>query len=119
MLHKCGFCQGTGEVRRSLTSRSIVCQVCSGRGTIRIEEPVAACTFCRGTGRDPYKYPQALVTCPICLGKGIVTSTKSNIQPSHAGEKGDTGEQESNAALFKYPMSRFRKNKRSDAVRSI
>ena len=108
MLYKCGFCQGTGEVCRSSTSGSIVCQVCSGRGMVRVEEPVARCTFCKGTGRDPYKYPQALVTCPVCRGKGIVTSLALNTQSLHAGEKGDRAKEESNiGSLFKYPMSRL------------
>jgi len=107
MLHKCAFCQGTGEVRRSRMSRSIVCQVCSGTGTVRVEGPVATCTLCKGRGRDPYKYPQALITCLICRGTGIVSSTESGTQSSPTGEKDGTAKGESNAAsLLKYPMSR-------------
>ena len=106
MLHKCGFCQGTGEVHRSSTSGSIVCQVCSGRGMVRIEEPVAICGLCKGTGKDPYKYPQALITCPVCRGKGIINSTKSSTQPCRAREKGDTTKAEPDVPIFKYPMSR-------------
>jgi len=108
MLHKCGFCQGTGEVRRSSTSGVIICQVCSGRGMVRVKEPVARCAFCKGTGRDLYKYPQALITCPVCLGKGIVTSSEPSVQPLPTGGKGDRAKEEPNlASLFQYPMSRL------------
>ncbi|MBM3142927.1 MAG: hypothetical protein FJ005_07775 [Chloroflexi bacterium] len=106
MLHKCGFCQGTGEVRRSSISGFIVCQVCSGEGIVSVEEPVAVCTFCKGTGKDLYKYPQALITHSVCRGKGVLTQAKSNIELSCSEEEGDTPKGKFDISLFKYPMSR-------------
>jgi len=106
MLHRCGFCQGTGEVCRSSISDSMVCQVCSGRGMVNVEEPVTICTSCKGTGRDPYKYPQALVTCLVCRGKGVVTGAKSGMPVSQAEEKSGRAKEEADLWPFviKYPM---------------
>jgi len=79
MLHKCGFCQGTGKVRRSFTLAFSTCQVCSGRGMNYVEEPAVACTFCGGMGVEPNTYPYALLTCAVCRGKGVFTLKEPSI----------------------------------------
>ncbi len=65
MLHKCGFCQGTGRVRRYFKFAFITCQVCSGRGTVYVEAPAITCAFCGGTGGELNFYPYALITCAV------------------------------------------------------
>ena len=79
MLHKCGFCQGTGEVRRSFKLSFGTCQVCSGRGTVYVEEPIITCAVCEGTGIQPNAYPYALLTCPACRGKGVATLKEPSV----------------------------------------
>jgi DnaJ-class molecular chaperone len=79
MLHKCGFCQGIGKVHRSIKLTFSICEVCSGRGTVHVDEPVITCAFCAGTGIQPNAYPYALLTCDACSGKGVATLAEPSV----------------------------------------
>ena len=80
MLHKCAYCQGRGKMHRSCNfAFTTTCQVCSGKGTVYMEEPVGTCAFCGGIGMQPNAYPSALLTCAACRGKGVVTVKEPSI----------------------------------------
>lgn len=66
---KCAFCQGEGRDPFLLLSPLARCQVCTGRGAVRIREPIKVCAFCGGSGI----YPHSRLTCTVCLGRGVVT----------------------------------------------
>ena len=67
---KCAFCKGKGKDPFNLLSEFAACQVCAGRGKVKIEEPVIKCVYCKGTGVYPHN---GRVTCTVCNGKGSVT----------------------------------------------
>ncbi|MBA3062318.1 MAG: hypothetical protein FP833_05080 [Atribacteria sp.] len=69
---KCAFCSGTGKDPFGLLSPLSICQVCLGRGKVKIIPPTAKCAFCDGTGI----YPDKRLTCTVCGGKGVVTMPK-------------------------------------------
>lgn len=69
---KCAFCKGTGKDRWGLMSVLADCQVCRGKGTVKIAEPFEKCPVCQGTG---VQYNTRL-TCLACGGKGVVTVPK-------------------------------------------
>ena len=69
---KCAFCKGTGKDSFNLLSELAACQVCSGSGKVKVEEPAIKCAFCKGTG----VYHDTRVTCTVCNGKGMVTAPK-------------------------------------------
>lgn len=73
---KCAFCDGTGKDPFGCMSHLSNCQVCHGRGTVRVQPPVKECAFCGGSGIQPYS--AARLTCGACGGKGVVTA----IEPS-------------------------------------
>jgi len=64
----CAFCEGTGKDPFGVMSTKSNCQVCGGKGTVTIREPVIACAFCRGSG----VHDELRLTCTACFGKGIV-----------------------------------------------
>lgn len=65
---KCAFCQGTGRDPFGVMSVLSKCQVCKGRGTVRIEKPYEKCPVCDGTG---VQYNKKL-NCLACKGKGVL-----------------------------------------------
>ena len=66
---KCAFCKGKGKDPFGVPSILSTCQVCGGRGTVSVMEPMKECAFCKGTGVDNVKR----LTCHVCMGKGMVT----------------------------------------------
>jgi len=62
----CAFCKGEGLVGPTKKAK---CQVCSGKGTIKVEPPVIVCAYCQGRGM---KKPRSYMICTICRGKGVV-----------------------------------------------
>jgi len=68
---KCAFCDGTGKDPFQLLSKLSDCQVCLGKGKVKIEGPVAKCNFCSGKGIDPYTTSR--IHCLACGGIGVVT----------------------------------------------
>ena len=69
---KCAFCSGTGKDPFGLMSPLSKCQVCKGRGTVKIEKPYEKCPVCDGTG---VQYNKRLV-CLACGGKGVLPMKK-------------------------------------------
>ena len=69
---KCAFCKGTGKDPFGLLSPMSICQVCLGRGKVKVTPPTAKCAFCNGTGI----YLDKRITCTVCGGKGVVTIPK-------------------------------------------
>lgn len=62
----CAFCKGKGKDPFEVPSKLSNCQVCIGRGTVQIVEPVEICPACAGTGI--YKHHR--LPCAVCKGKG-------------------------------------------------
>ena len=69
----CAFCRGKGTDPFGIPSERSKCQVCGGRGKVRIEKPTIECIFCGGTGI----YPDKRITCTVCMGKGVVKAVKN------------------------------------------
>ena len=65
---KCAFCKGTGKDPWGLMSVLAECQVCKGRGTVKIEEPYEKCPVCHGTGVQHNRR----LNCLACGGKGVL-----------------------------------------------
>ena len=68
---KCAYCEGTGKDPWGIPSILSKCQVCSGRGTVKIQEPAVECSACGGTGAHRGKR----LSCLACGGKGRVSMT--------------------------------------------
>ena len=63
----CRPCRGTGA--RDRDGREPLCQVCGGKGVIRVRAPYRNCNICRGTGtRDRDGRPPF---CKVCDGSGV------------------------------------------------
>ncbi|MCG2675923.1 hypothetical protein L6386_00985 [bacterium] len=73
---KCAFCDGTGKDPWGVLSKPSICQVCGGKGEVRVEGPRVKCNFCGGSGVEPYTTSR--LHCLACGGKGVVTK----IEPS-------------------------------------
>ena len=73
---KCAFCNGTGKDPFQLLSKLSNCQVCSGKGKVKIAGPTVKCNFCNGTGVQPYTTNR--VHCLACGGIGVVTKIESS-----------------------------------------
>jgi len=67
---QCAFCKGSGKDPFNLLSELATCQVCGGRGKVKVKDLAVKCAFCKGTGVYPHN---ARVTCTVCNGKGMVT----------------------------------------------
>ncbi|MBU2462060.1 hypothetical protein KKH65_04200 [bacterium] len=80
---KCAFCNGTGKDPFQLLSKLSDCQVCSGKGKVKINGPTVKCNFCGGTGVQPYTTSR--LHCLACGGVGVVTK----IEPSKKCPKCD------------------------------
>ena len=73
---KCAFCDGIGRDPFGILSHLSTCQVCGGKGEVRIRGPVVKCVFCGGRGIQPHTTDR--LHCMACGGKGWVTA----IEPS-------------------------------------
>ena len=79
---KCAYCKGTGKDPWGLMSVLAACQVCKGKGTVKIEEPFEKCLVCQGTG---VQYNRRL-NCLACGGKGVLTvPEESEVCPECGG----------------------------------
>ena len=74
---RCAFCNGEGKDPFHLLSYLATCQVCSGRGTVNVQEPMIKCVYCNGSGRNPN---DGRITCPVCFGKGAVSVDKNSAE---------------------------------------
>ena len=92
-LATCAYCQGAGFDPFGIPSERSKCQVCSGRGKVRVEKPTIECAFCGGTGI----YPDKRITCTACMGKGVVKAVKN---PTTCPDCEGTGESESTPGLY-------------------
>ena len=61
----CAFCEGSGKDPFGVPSQESKCQVCFGRGRVRLKN-ACPCQFCEGSG----KHPIERLTCPVCHGYG-------------------------------------------------
>jgi len=68
----CAFCKGKGKDPFGIPSKLSNCQVCIGRGTVRVVEPAEVCPYCKGEGI----FFNHNLSCPVCGGKGMVTKIK-------------------------------------------
>ena len=68
----CAFCKGKGKDPFEVPSKLSNCQVCIGRGTVRVVEPVETCPYCKGKGI----FFHHRMPCAVCGGKGSVTKIK-------------------------------------------
>lgn len=64
---KCRPCRGTGAVYRN--GREPLCQVCVGKGVIRMRAPYRDCNMCKGTG-SVYRNGKPPF-CKGCDGAGV------------------------------------------------
>lgn len=64
----CAFCKGKGKDPFEVPSKLSNCQVCNGRGTVQVVEPVEICPACAGIGI--YKHHR--LPCAVCKGKGQI-----------------------------------------------
>lgn len=71
---ECAFCKGTGRDPFGVLSHLSSCQVCGGKGEVRIKGPVVKCAFCEGNGIQPHTTDR--LHCMACKGKGWVTAIK-------------------------------------------
>ena len=64
----CAFCRGRGKDPFMVPTHLSNCQVCHGRGMVRVVEPYETCSACQGTG----VYFDSRNYCLPCHGKGVV-----------------------------------------------
>ncbi|MCK4418631.1 hypothetical protein KAV79_02385 [Candidatus Aerophobetes bacterium] len=74
---KCAYCKGTGKDPWGVMSVLADCQVCRGKGTVKIAEPFEKCPVCHGTG---VQYNTRL-NCLACGGKGVLTVEGTEVCP--------------------------------------
>ncbi|MFQ5887678.1 MAG: hypothetical protein ACE5HY_03165 [Candidatus Hydrothermarchaeales archaeon] len=67
---QCAYCEGTGRDPWGIPSVLSNCQVCLGRGTVKIQEPTVECAACSGTGM--HGGGSQRLTCLACGGKGRI-----------------------------------------------
>lgn len=75
---KCAFCNGTGRDPFGILSPLSACQVCGGRGEVRISGPVVKCAFCGGSGVQPHTTDR--LHCMACKGKGWITAIEPLVE---------------------------------------
>jgi len=78
---KCAYCKGTGKDSWGVMSVLAVCQVCRGKGTVKIAKPFEKCPVCQGTG---VQYNKRL-NCLACGGKGVLTVEGTEVCPGCGG----------------------------------
>lgn len=83
---KCAFCNGTGKDPFGCLSVLSNCQVCGGKGTVRVEGPTMECRFCGGTGIQPYTTDR--LPCSACGGKGVVKAIDPSMDCPACGGTG-------------------------------
>ena len=74
----CAFCKGTGKDPFGLLSPLSSCQVCGGKGEVRIRGPAVKCAFCKGSGMQPNSTDK--LHCMACGGKGWVTTIEPSVE---------------------------------------
>ena len=84
---KCAYCKGKGRDPWQLMSPLSNCQVCNGKGTVKIEEPFETCPVCKGRGNERNKK----LSCLTCKGKGVVHIEKAMKTCPECGGSGMTG----------------------------
>ena len=81
----CAFCRGAGRDPFGLLSVLSTCNVCGGKGEIRVRKPYVTCRACGGTGAQAFtrlscqgcggkgvqSIKEPVETCPDCGGKGL------------------------------------------------
>jgi len=67
-LIECAFCEGEGIDPFAIPSPLSSCQVCWGKGVVKVKVPMVACPDCRGTGQAP----ESKLPCLPCDGKGVI-----------------------------------------------
>jgi DnaJ-class molecular chaperone len=82
----CAFCKGKGKDPFGVMSHLSTCQVCGGRGEVRVRPPTAPCKFCKGSGVHPYSAER--LTCSACKGRGVVTAIKDGVPCPVCGGSG-------------------------------
>lgn len=80
----CAYCRGKGRDPFGIPSALSDCQVCIGRGKVRLHPPVDRCPTCRGSGR----YIHHRLPCAVCHGKGSVTKLPEGKRCQHCRGKG-------------------------------
>jgi DnaJ-class molecular chaperone len=75
VIIECAFCKGKGKDPFELLSKLATCQVCGGRGTVKVDDSHIKCVYCLGTGVFPYG---SRLTCTVCGGKGVVAIKGKN-----------------------------------------
>jgi len=83
---KCAFCNGRGKDPFQLLSKLSNCQVCLGKGKVRIVGPTVKCNFCGGKGIDPYTTSR--LHCLACGGVGVVTKITPSVKCPKCGGTG-------------------------------
>lgn len=78
---KCAYCKGIGKDPWGVMSVLADCQVCKGKGTVKIAEPFEKCPVCQGTG---VQYNTRL-NCLACGGKGVLTVEEGDVCPVCGG----------------------------------
>ncbi len=68
----CAFCKGKGKDPFEVPSKLSNCQVCIGRGEVRVVKPAETCPYCKGEGI----FFNHCLPCAVCGGKGMVTKIK-------------------------------------------
>lgn len=81
---RCAFCDGKGKDPFEIPSRLSDCQVCLGKGEVKVKAPVIECAFCDGSG----VHRDQRLTCVVCGGKGLVKVTEPLETCSSCGGKG-------------------------------
>lgn len=71
----CAFCNGKGLDPFGVPSPVSKCQVCWGKGEVRIKAPTHGCAFCGGSG----VHPHTRLCCTVCCGKGRVHLKVPNV----------------------------------------
>ena len=67
-IRPCAYCGGVGRDPYGIPSKLSACQVCLGRGNVRVSRAAEGCLACKGTGH----FATHRLPCSVCGGKGAV-----------------------------------------------
>jgi len=69
---RCGYCKGTGKVRKSeFGITTVACPVCGNKGIIEVPSNYAVCSKCDGTGKIVSGFAMSkTAVCETCGGSG-------------------------------------------------